>query len=271
MKANLWRAIVTAACLEVVVLLLEPPAWWAFVMAVLAAAVQETLRREEAIRDASPTWRAHPLTGGRPPMVCRAIIDITKANPGTERRLVEAVLEQHHQQFTERPLVLGFDSHQSVLGSVTHAVDFRSAGAWQAETEVNRQLAQEVQAVVAAGPPGTLLVFTFHHSVLNKQNHLAPFGHLFETVTLRGYSRVPGYATEWPEELMPLDEAIQHLINALRQVGASPGNPVYKTNIRHLLEIQDRRFNKTSHPAAAQPGLISVLLEKARARQVVEL
>lgn len=194
----------------------------------------------------------------------KAIIDITRAYSGTERKLVAGVLEQDSALFTRRPTVVGFDGQKGALGGDSGMVEFHSAGPWLAEPGISRLIADLVKTSMASESQLRCRVYSFHSSILAKQGDLAQFDGRLDAVPLRVYSNfMQNVMIEWPHELMPLDAALDVLVKALDSIGATASTPVRKTDIRQLLILRDRRFSKQEHPAAAQPGLITVLLGKA--------
>ncbi|WP_043639050.1 hypothetical protein [Nonomuraea candida] len=203
----------------------------------------------------------------------RAIIDITRANPGTERKLVEAVLAQDGGRFSARPLVTGFNNQESRLSGIAAMVQFASLGDWLPEAEINEQTARLAATPASeAGRSGdTVLIYSFHHSILNLEGAVGSVSPRPLTTPLRAYARNTAIIlTEWPDELMPLDQAVASLAATLAREGATVERPVAKTNVRPQLVRQDPRFDKRAHPSAALPGLITLLLEKARDRGLIQ-
>jgi hypothetical protein len=185
---------------------------------------------------------------------------------------VEAVLDQDSAEFKDhRPIVVGFDGQLATLGGIVGMVDFRSAGAWAAEADIARLLAGLARSV----PPFTRCkIYSFHPTVLTRQGDLALLDGRTDVLPLRNYIRSPAAsqgATAWPDALMPLDEALRLLVQALQESNATADHPVPKTDIRQLLSRKDHRLLKTSSPMAAQPGLITVLLNKAVESGLVQL
>jgi len=199
-----------------------------------------------------------------------AIIDITRANMNTERRLVETVVERYQGQLTRR-IVVGFDSQKDNLGPVGAAVEFRSLGEWLGEPKVNQQIGLLIRSLTDANTHPPCLVFSFHHSVMNKQDNLTDLRDRFNVVPLRDFTRAANFISEWPEELMPEDEAMGILVRALRRGNATSVTPVLKTNLRPLLEAEDPRFRKDYHRAAALPGLITTLLATGQSHGLIML
>ncbi|MEV5867810.1 MULTISPECIES: hypothetical protein [Streptomyces] len=201
------------------------------------------------------------------------IIDITRAHKGSERRVVEAVLERHAEELAGHPIVLGFESQAFPLGAVTAVVDFRSAGSWQPEAEVNRIIAETLESFRDRGLPAPYRVFSFHHLVINRQGRLGEVDSgTFEVRPLRDYtySRAAAPSEEWPEELIPLSDAVVMLERALTRAGATPTKAILKSDIRHMLVAEDPRFRKDAHPAAANSHFISALVDRARAQGIIK-
>jgi hypothetical protein len=202
--------------------------------------------------------------------VTQAIIDITRANATTERKLVEAVLDQDSSEFKTRPIVVGFDGQRAALGGVAGMVDFRSAGTWAAEPDIARLLV----GLARTTPQFTRCkIYSFHPTVLARQGDLALLDGMTDVIPLRNYIKSTASAQNsgWPEALMPLDEALRLLVQTLQESNATAEHPVPKTDIRQLLSRKDRRLLKTSSPMAAQPGLITVLLNRAAEKGLVQL
>jgi hypothetical protein len=273
MKDRNWLVITAVAIAEGLTFHLQPSLGWPFVTAILIAALQELVRnggetakyemREACTRQASSqvtTEEAVPTT----------IVDITRAFTGTERRLVEAVLERHNAEQRGRTIVLGFDSHAAELGPVSSMVEFRSAGGWSAETDVNHSLAQMLSTLAGEGAATPFRVFSFHHSVLNRLGSLAEFAHLFTAEPLRGYANPRGNTgqEEWPESIIPLEEALASLERGLMNQN---GRPLFQSEVRPMLASQDPRFRKDAHPLLRKGSIISLLLSKARDRQMIEI
>jgi len=203
--------------------------------------------------------------------VSTAIIDITRANPGTERKLVEAVLEDLSGR-VPRPgvLVVGFDGHRDTMGPVATVVEFQSVGQWALESEINQRIADVLRRKAATAGAAPFQIYSFHPTILGKQGQLTTASVPFETATLRTFLKPSNLLTEWPASLMPLDEALTALARALMR-GTDVAVRVLKTNIRPLLVQEDPRFDKQNNPDAARPGLISMLLELAHKEGLVTI
>lgn len=201
----------------------------------------------------------------------QAIIDITRAYSGSERKIVEAILEQDGSGFDTKPIVMGFDAQKSTLvGLAGGLVEWRSAGQWAGELAVNRQIAE----LAKSNPHVPFKVYSFHPTIVSRLGDLAVLDGRVDTVSLRAYGNTKNASaggTEWPQALMPIDGALRILVEALEEANATPDNPVAKTDIRPLLVRRDPRLAKTSSPLAAMPGLITILLDKAVAAGLVYL
>ncbi|CAM5631875.1 hypothetical protein SALBM217S_00320 [Streptomyces griseoloalbus] len=115
-------------------------------------------------------------------------------------------------------------------------------------------------------------VLSFHRSVVVKSGSLGRISHLFNTRPLREYlpEREIAHESGWPEQLMPLDEALVALQEALRTAGATgPERSLPKTDIRSRLVRVDERFDKDANYLARTPRLVSILLREARNRGMV--
>lgn len=66
----------------------------------------------------------------------------------------------------------------------------------------------------------------------------------------------------WPSQLMPLADALSALHSALQRAGADV-HPLPVQELRNLLILEDRRFDKRVNPRAGAPRLISNLLTYA--------
>lgn len=199
----------------------------------------------------------------------QAIIDITRAYSGSERKIVEKILEQDGSGFVTKPIVMGLDEQKSTLAGLAGGlVEWRSAGHWAAEHEVNRQIAELAKSI----PHVRLKVYSFHPTIVSRLGDLAVLDGRVETISLRSYVKnSAAVGTEWPHALMPIEEALRILVEALEEARATPDNPVAKTDIRQLLARRDQRLAKTSSSLAAMPGLVSILLDKAVAASLVYL
>jgi hypothetical protein len=209
---------------------------------------------------------------GRRVRVTKAIIDITRANSGTERKLVGEVLEQDSSEFTRRPVVVGFDGQKAALGGVSGMVEFHPVGTWIPEPEIARIIAGLIRTSITTESQIRCKIYSFHPSILAKQGDLAPFDGAIDVIPLRNFIKnTQNAGTEWPDELMPLDTALGILVQSLETANATADSPVTKTDIRQLLTVHDRRFSKQAHPMAALPGFITLLLNKGVERGLIQI
>lgn len=199
------------------------------------------------------------------------LIDIVRAFAGTEENVVSAVLAKHGL-VDGRPIVVGLEAQRDALGASLESVDFHVAPEGY-EPEVLRFVADVVREHLNREDFGAgFVIYSFHPMIFNRQGELAPLAWALDVSSprdlLRQSSTFKGDA--WPVQLMPLEEALQVLREALQREGAAV-NPVSKTNIRDLLKRRDSRFDGRVNPAARTDHLISTLLTGAERQGWVRL
>jgi hypothetical protein len=208
-------------------------------------------------------------------IVHHAIIDITRAWPASEQEIVDKVVDSNDRQYSVVEVV-GFD-HQENAVTTTETRHFRKLGPPIPEAEIVEQIAQIVQNFHEQNPEGSIDLFSFHPQVVAATGRLAgpdvPLSaHSISAPLKKGQMSENKADSRWPGEFVPIDDAVALLARILKENGhTSSSKSILKTNVRKLLQAADRRFGKQHSPAAATPGLISILLDAARDRGAIQL
>lgn len=202
------------------------------------------------------------------------VVDITRAYSGTEDKIVAEVLRRNASTQPEC-LILGREDQRDTIETSFPETHTHFFAGLPDDATVAERIAEEVRQQVNPAPQAPVVVFSFRPAVIQRLGSLTLVSQHIDTRPLRDYlpqdtaphaeGRPAG--NRWPEQLMPLSEALE----ILKRVLSPPGNPVPKTSLRHLLIREDARFDKDVHHLAATPRLISVLLREARSRNIVTL
>ncbi|WP_162908223.1 hypothetical protein [Allorhizocola rhizosphaerae] len=172
-------------------------------------------------------------------------------------------------------LVIGFDYQRGAIGE-TGGYRFVGIGDPQAESVVAERIAKLVQEQAEAGSEPVVL-YSFHPLVLALCDNLAGQGHSVSGRNLTEFSRskaaVDTKATSrWPADFMQIDEALAVLVTVLQEKGhVGRDKPVFKTEIRKLLQRADIRFDKNHSKASGSQNLISELVNQAAARGLIDV
>ncbi|WP_412077464.1 hypothetical protein ACLF6K_23275 [Streptomyces xanthophaeus] len=133
-------------------------------------------------------------------------------------------------------------------------------------------MAELITKCSAEFPEAAFTVFSFHHRVLGRDGDLALLDQQITTHSLRDHvpHRVGQPGSSWPEQLMPIGDALNALEEALRRAQRHPGprSSVLKTDLRTHLTVVEPRFDPR-YPLARTPRLISMLLQEAQERGMI--
>ncbi|WP_155766762.1 hypothetical protein [Mycobacterium intracellulare] len=195
------------------------------------------------------------------------VLDLSRAFAGSESQLAKAALEASSEP---NLIVVGLEAQRAALGDAVEYVFIETDGY---EPNVGAAVAEALRQ--HADKSTSSIVYSFHPSVSNgKAPNLADFA---DTATFNHATRLiaantkeSGEPTAWPNELIPLDEALSLLAEVLTENNAAH-HPMYKSKIRVLLKQKSRRFDPRSGlPGANTPNLISRLLAQAEERGLID-
>ncbi len=195
------------------------------------------------------------------------IIDLTRARPGTEQRLLERVLADTPGA-EDAPLeIRAYLSQQPSLAATVNARGLRLEAMPDTTpgTELVAGISNTIQVMLKE--PTSVRVYSFNPAVKQMVSTWSGVhGDRVAFVPLAQFARVDAPRVSWDETFMPEDEAALAVAAAL---AARPGQKAFKTDLRPLLETFDARFSKESGGFAASPGFISRALELAVIRGFV--
>ncbi|MEV6993388.1 hypothetical protein AB0N87_30025 [Streptomyces sp. NPDC093228] len=197
------------------------------------------------------------------------IVDVTRAYRGSEVEILAEVRRRTGEK--EQLTIIGRDGQRDALNAAFPKAQAVYLQGYPVDVQVADVVGENVLRA-ANSELGRCVVLSFHRNVLAKSGSLNQISHLFDVQSLQDYlpTRVAATENEWPEQLMPLDEALISLRKALQKAGATgPDRPVLKTDIRPFLVRVDERFDKDTHHLARTPRLISILLHEARKRGMI--
>lgn len=191
------------------------------------------------------------------------VVDISRAWPSTESKLITKAHEQHNDEATKL-VVVGFDHQRPASDTPGVTARFESLGA----ALPPGQIVERIAALISSFQD-RVVVFSFHPEVIGRQGDLSSVA--FEAESLNQFTERPTTKVSWPADFVRLPEAVDLLSDALRARGhTSSERAASKTSLRDLLIAKDQRFDKSHSAAAATPGLITLLLEEATKRGLVE-
>ncbi|MEE3067569.1 MAG: hypothetical protein VYA67_27145 [Actinomycetota bacterium] len=194
------------------------------------------------------------------------ILDLTRANPGTESELVLAALTASAGQPTT---LIGYAPQREAVPADADINFIESDGY---PPSVASAIATAVRKLSTDDAP--ISVYSFHRSVVRREEpELTGLGsHIAFQTGARLLPAVPRArrTDEWPNELIELDEALKYLREVLTESGATR-EPIYKAAIRNLLKAKSHKFDsKSGLPGADTPNLMTILLSNAEEQGMID-
>jgi len=202
----------------------------------------------------------------------RVVADVTKAYQGTARPLIDAALDK----FPDAGLsVICKESQCSQLNDLNSKAEIEPLPSETHHRIVVEKVWDQIREnLERLGDSSQLIVLSFHGEVFQLPKRLEPASR--SRVNVQRWAEVKSdsagdFHYDWPKDFMTKEEVIEVLKDALRRVSAtSPEESVHKTDVRSLLALTDSRLDK-SNPPAATPGLITMIIQAAEKRNVVDL
>lgn len=194
------------------------------------------------------------------------IIDLTRAREQVESGIVQELWNRN-----PTPQFRHFIAREDQLEFVEQLDDSDVTSV--RNNYVVEEVIDALISVVQRSQTTDLRVFSFHQEVFRKQGRLTDILRDVETHGLRDY--LPPKVTsaqfeEWPNEIMPLEEALSFLQGTLEYLtSGNPAKPIHKAAIRPALEIRDLRFGKNYSTASQTPKLMKILLGQAEERGMI--
>ncbi|PZT75828.1 MULTISPECIES: hypothetical protein [unclassified Streptomyces] len=199
------------------------------------------------------------------------IVDTTRANNGTAAAITDSVVARH-PGLAKLALVTRADQAEE-FSSLPIGTENRTLVGLPGDLEAAQAVADLIKNYSAEFDDAAFTVYSFHYRVLGKQGDLALLDKPINTYSLRDHvpGRVGPQGSSWPVALMPLEDALKALRTALQRAQAPSGarRPVYKTELRTLLTMEEPRFDKNRYPLAGTHRLISLLLQEALSRGMI--
>jgi len=202
------------------------------------------------------------------------IADLTRANPGSEARLLAPYLSAddlsglwlvHYERQTEIADKLSPNAKKLVLRNNAHYTEVVAKVVATIDARID-------EATGATPMAAELLVLSFHSSVLALSKRYFDKS----TLPVRILSWTDAYQQSaresewgefwWPENFMSPEEACSVLENALRQHAR-----VRMSELRFILAAEDGRFDKGDSVASATPGLLKQLVSLAQKKNLIRV
>ncbi len=185
------------------------------------------------------------------------IADITKAHPGTEKFLLNTLKQQNERG----KLILVFCLFAQ-LSTIKSLSDLQIQKTYDIldHDAVTHDIFIFIGELLKTADQQTVSIYSFHRNVLLLRKF---FPENIETLHWPKANKKP---SQWPEQFMPLQEAISKVAMVLEELEATDIiSAIRASELRGYLTGKDKRFDK-NYPGANSPGLISSLIDEAQSK-----
>ncbi|MBQ4862402.1 hypothetical protein J8L98_11955 [Pseudoalteromonas sp. MMG013] len=194
------------------------------------------------------------------------IADITRANLGTEQSLVNSILERYESH--NNIVVYIYSLLEQLIDENIVTDRFKIKKVDPAEISfLTTMISSDLDAELNKSEDNTAIIVSFHSFVLTLASRYTNRVSAITWKEVLGRKLVNSGG--WPEQLMPIDEAVSVLVDAMNESNSISRQSAQRaSDLRSLLVNKDSRFNK-SNPVASKTGLIKSIVNEAEERKLV--
>ncbi|WFB08601.1 hypothetical protein LRS74_17265 [Streptomyces sp. LX-29] len=195
----------------------------------------------------------------------RYIVDITRAHSGSAGSILNAFLSFVDATASDEIELLILETQRGEFTQDDYDFDLVALPAGTSEDSATAAIVDRVLIALVACE--VISVASFHSAIRqNVETLAANHSHRVSFIDLNDFApTTETFPATWPKEFMQPQEVIEHLLIALTRYG----NPIRKTDLRSVLQIQDPRFRKQPGTYPGKPRFISDIVSLAAERGLV--